>query len=214
MTGGKVLPGEVLQQIVAKSVSVPLFVEEVTRTVIESGSLKDANRRLIGDARYRKCGAADPTCQGSCSARRLFLMFLLDTNVISELRKVRAGKADKNVARWADGVDAADLYLSLISLQELQIGVLLVGRRDQAQGAPLSMWLNEHVLTAFRDRILSVDAAVALRSAQLHVPDPRPVRDSLIAATARVHRMTVVTRNRADFARMGVSLLNPWEDSP
>ncbi len=138
------------------------------------------------------------------------MMYLLDTNVVSELRKVRAGKADAQVALWADSVDAADLYLSVISVQELEIGVLLAERRDATQGAVLRAWLNGHVLPAFADRILSVDTAVARRSAQLHVPDPHPVRDGLIAATALVHGMTVVTRNVADFETTGVQLLNPW----
>jgi predicted nucleic acid-binding protein len=137
-------------------------------------------------------------------------MYLLDTNVVSELRKVRLGKADPYVARWADGVDAGDLYLSVISLQELEIGALLAERRDPAQGAILRTWLDRHVLPAFGDRILSVDGTAAKCSAQLHVPDPRPVRDGLIAATALVHGMVVVTRNVADFAPTGVKLLNPW----
>lgn len=135
-------------------------------------------------------------------------MYLLDTNVVSELRKVRAGKADPNVARWADSVDAGELYLSVISVQELEIGVLLVERRDAAQGAMLRTWLNDHVLPAFTGRILPVDITVALRSARLHVPDP--VRDGLIAATAFVHGMTIVTRNVADFTWEGGSVLNPW----
>ncbi len=137
-------------------------------------------------------------------------MYLLDTNVVSELRKARAGKADANVARWADSVDAGELYLSVISVQELEIGVLLVERRDPVQGAMLRSWLNDHVLPAFAGRILPVDTAVALRSARLHVPDPHPVRDGLIAATALVHGMTVVTRNVDDFASAGVKVLNPW----
>lgn len=137
-------------------------------------------------------------------------MYLLDTNVVSELRKVRLGKADVHVAEWADSVDAADLYVSVITLQELEIGVLLVERRDPAQGAVLRAWLDAHVLPAFNGRILSIDTAVAQRSAQLHVPDPRPVRDGLIAATALVHGMTVVTRNVADFEPTGVTVLNPW----
>lgn len=140
-------------------------------------------------------------------------MYLLDTNVVSELRKVRAGKADARVADWADSVDTADLYLSVITLQELEIGVLLAERRDPAQGAVLRTWLDAHVLPAFAGRVLAVDAAVTLRSARLHVPDPRPVRDGLIAATALVHGMTVVTRNAADFAPTGVPTCNPW-DSP
>ena len=137
-------------------------------------------------------------------------MYLLDINVVSELRKIRLGKADAHVAAWADSVDAADLYLSAITVQELEIGVLLAERRDPSQGAVFRVWLNSHVLPAFEDRILAVDTAVAQRSARLHVPDPRPVRDGLIAATALVHSMTVVTRNVADFEPMGVQILNPW----
>ncbi|MEK9802169.1 MAG: type II toxin-antitoxin system VapC family toxin [Curvibacter sp.] len=139
------------------------------------------------------------------------MMYLLDTNVVSELRKVRSGRADARVAAWADSVDAAELYLSVISLQELEIGVLLAERKDAAQGAIFRTWLTQHVLPAFAGRILDVDTAVALRSARLHVPDPRPVRDGLIAATALVHGMTVVTRNEGDFTPTGVRLLNPWK---
>lgn len=139
-------------------------------------------------------------------------MFLLDTNVVSELRKIRLGKADAQVAHWADSVDATDLYLSVISIQELEIGVLLAERRDPSQGAVFRAWLNAHVLPAFTGRILVIDTAVAQRSARLHVPDPRPVRDALIAATALVHGMTMVTRNVADFEPTGVSILNPWNN--
>lgn len=137
-------------------------------------------------------------------------MFLLDTNVVSELRKIRSGKADVNVASWAESVGAEDLYVSTITLQELEIGVLLVERRDSMQGAMLRAWFDKRVLPTFAGRILDADAAVALRSAQLHIPNPRPVRDGLIAATALVHRMTVVTRNVADFESTGVPTFNPW----
>jgi hypothetical protein len=137
-------------------------------------------------------------------------MYILDTNVVSELRKIRLGKADRHVAEWADSVDATDLYLSAITIQELEIGVLLAERRDPSQGAVFRAWMNGHVLPAFIGRILAVDIAVAQRSARLHVPDPRPVRDGLIAATALVHGMTVVTRNIADFEPTGVPTLNPW----
>ena len=137
-------------------------------------------------------------------------MYVLDTKVVSELRKIRLGKADVHVAAWADSIDAADLYLSAITVQELEIGVLLAERRDPSQGAVFRVWLNSHVLPAFAGRILAVDTAVAQRSSRLHVPDPRPVRDGLIAATALVHGMTVVTRNVADFEPMGVQILNPW----
>lgn len=137
-------------------------------------------------------------------------MYLLDTNVVSEMRKIRPGKADAHVARWADSIDADDLYLSVITIHELEIGVLLTERRDPSQGAVFRSWLDGHVLTAFSGRIIPVDIAVAQRGARLHVPDPRPVRDGLIAATALVHRMIVVTRNVADFEPTGVTVLNPW----
>jgi toxin FitB len=137
-------------------------------------------------------------------------MYLLDTNVVSELRKIRLGKADSHVASWAESVDTSDLYLSAITVQELGIGVLLIERRDPMQGILFRVWLNEQVLPAFEGRILAVDIDVALRSAQLHVPDPRPIRDGLIAATALVHGITVVTRNVTDFEPTGVPILNPW----
>jgi hypothetical protein len=140
-------------------------------------------------------------------------MYVLDTNVVSELRKIRLGKADSQVAAWADSIEVMDLYISVITIQELEIGVLLAERRDPSQGAVFRLWLNGHVIPAFNGRILNVDTAVAQRSARLHVPDPRPVRDGLIAATALVHGMTVVTRNVADFEPTGVLTLNPWQSA-
>lgn len=143
-------------------------------------------------------------------------MFLLDTNVVSELRKARAGRADKNVTTWAAGASAASMFVSVITVQELEIGVLLAERRDPPQGAVLRRWLEQQVLPAFGERILPVDTAVARRSAALHVPDPRPVRDSLIAATALVHGLSVVTRNVAGFAPTGAEIIDPWQatDAP
>ena len=140
-------------------------------------------------------------------------MYMLDTNVVSEIRKIRLGKADEFVSQWSDSVNTAELYLSVITLQELEIGVLLAEYRNPAKGALLRGWLNKQVIPAFSGRILPVDTAVAIRSAKLHVPNPRPVRDGLIAATALVHGMTVVTRNISDFASCGVALINPWEYS-
>jgi|SRR5208283_4496906 len=138
-------------------------------------------------------------------------MFLLDTNVISELRKVGDGKADANVVAWISNVDATSFYLSAITLMELELGILRLERRDIIQGTRLRAWMNNHILPEFSERILPVDAPVALRCARLHVPDPSSDRDSFIAATALVHGMTVVTRNVADFAPTHVAILNPWE---
>ena len=137
-------------------------------------------------------------------------MYVLDTNVVSELRKARSGKADAQVVAWASGVPAGSLYLSVISVLELETGVLLLERRDPAQGALMRAWLDGHVLPAFAGRILGVDTAVALRCARLHMPNRCSERDALIAATALVHGMTVATRNVADFEAAGAALFNPW----
>lgn len=137
-------------------------------------------------------------------------MFLLDTNVLSELRKVRSGKADRRVAAWVRGAPAGNLVLSVIVIHELEIGVLLAEQRNRVKGLLLRSWLDDHVLSVFADRILPIDMAVARRSASLNVPDLRPIRDGLIAATALVHGMVVVTRNVADFEPTGVQVLDPW----
>lgn len=139
------------------------------------------------------------------------MMFVLDTCVVSELRKVRLGKADTNVAAWTESVDASALFVSAITILELELGVLSIERKDASQGALLRSWLEQHVLPEFSRRTLPVDTAVAQRCARLHVPDKRGERDALIAATALVHGMTVVTRNVADFKPTGVPLINPWE---
>src|SRR5476651_2603753 len=138
-------------------------------------------------------------------------MYLIDTNVISELRKAKNGKSNKNVIAWAQAVSPSSLFLSVISILELETGVLLVEQRDPSQGAVLRSWLNAHVLPVFSERILYLDVAVAQRCAKLHVPNPCSDRDAIIAATALVHGMTVVTRNVSDFNQTGVEILNPWE---
>lgn len=135
-------------------------------------------------------------------------MFLLDTNVVSELRK--GSKADHVVRTWAASVPARSLYLSVISVLELEIGILLIERRDRKQGSILRTWMDTHVLPAFADRILPIDTAVAQRCATLHIPNPQSDRDSLIAATALAHGLTVATRNVDHFQPTGVSVLNPW----
>ncbi|MDR1109123.1 MAG: type II toxin-antitoxin system VapC family toxin [Deltaproteobacteria bacterium] len=139
------------------------------------------------------------------------MMFVLDTNVVSELRKVRAGKANPNIAAWTETVDATDLFVSVITIMELEFGVLSIERKDATQGVVLREWLEQQVLPEFSGRTLPVDTAVARRCARLHIPDKRGERDALIAATALVHGMAVVTRNVTDFQSTGVTLLNPWE---
>ena len=136
-------------------------------------------------------------------------MYLLDTNVLSEIRKSR--KANPQVRRWVASVDADSLYLSVISIFEMEKGVLRMERLDRGQGSALRTWLNTRVIPAFEGRILPVDTEVAICCASLHVPDPRSDRDSFIAATGLIHKMTVVTRNTSDFIPTGVPVLNPWE---
>ncbi len=138
-------------------------------------------------------------------------MYLLDTNVISELRKAKSKNVNKNVIKWAKSVSPSSLYISVITILEIETGIITVERRDPSQGALLRTWMDTHVLPTFSERILLFDVAVALRCAKLHVPDKKSERDAIIAATALVHGMTVVTRNVSDFQRTGIEILNPWE---
>jgi predicted nucleic acid-binding protein len=138
-------------------------------------------------------------------------MYLLDTNVVSELRKKSSGNADRNVVAWETGVPASSVCISVVTILELELGTLRITRRDPAQGAILRSWINRSVLPSFVGRILSIDVEIAQRTAALHIPNPQPERDALIAATALVHNLTVVTRNTADFAATGVRTLNPWQ---
>lgn len=138
-------------------------------------------------------------------------MLLLDTNVVSELRKVRSGRADPRFARWVAATQPAVLYLSAITVMEIETGIGLIERRDDRQGRLLRSWLEMQVLPGFANRILPIDTAVAQRCGSLHVPDRRNDRDALIAATALVHGMRVVTRNTADFLATGAPLINPWD---
>ena len=137
-------------------------------------------------------------------------VYLLDTNVLSELHKAIRGRGDPRVTAWLAHAGLATCYMSAITLMELEIGVLRMERRDTVQGELLRAWLETRVVPEFAERVLPVEETVARRCASLHVPNPRPERDALIAATALVHGMTVVTRNTADFEATGVALLNPW----
>lgn len=137
-------------------------------------------------------------------------MFLLDTNVVSELRKIGTTRANINVEKWARATPGEQTYLSVISIFELERGVLLAERHDNAQGKILRQWLDHHVLAKYSDRVIPITAAIAQRCASLHVPDPMSDYDAMIVATAIIHSLTIVTRNIGDFERTGVRLLNPW----
>ena len=137
------------------------------------------------------------------------MTYLLDTNVISELRKSQS-RANPVVRNWAQTRRTSELFLSVITVMEVEIGVGRVETRDGPQGTVLRRWLEQDLLPAFAGRLLPVDVAVARRAAGLHVPDPRPERDLLIAATALEAGLTVVTRNVVDFAALGVDLVDPW----
>lgn len=141
------------------------------------------------------------------------MSFLLDTNVVSELRKPR-GRADANVRAWIASRDPSTLHLSAVTVMEIEIGIGRLARRDPVHADRLRRWLEEAVLAVFSGRVLAVDLAVARRAARLHVPDHRPERDAMIAATATVHGLTVVTRNVSDFERLDVALIDPWEPTP
>lgn len=137
------------------------------------------------------------------------MSYLLDTNIISELRKPEH-RAAPAVRRWVAARPAADLHLSAITILEIEVGIGRIDTRDSTQALRLRRWLEDEVLDAFAGRILPVDLAVARRAARLHVPDPRPDRDALIAGTALAHALTVVTRNTEDFAALGVPSVDPW----
>lgn len=138
-------------------------------------------------------------------------MYLLDTNVLSELRKRRSGKINPAVEAWVGTVDQAEMYLSVITIMEVELGIALLERRDARQAGVLRTWFHDKVMPAFAGRVLPIDTAIALRCARLHVPDTKSERDAWIAATGLAHGLTIVTRNIADFAGTGVTLLDPWE---
>jgi predicted nucleic acid-binding protein len=139
------------------------------------------------------------------------MIYLLDTNVISELRKAKTPKANKNVIAWIESIPSSRLFISVITVLELEMGILSLERKDKKQGQVLRRWFEDHVLPTFRDRTLEISIPIALKCAKLHVPDPKSDRDAMIAATALNHGMTIATRNTQDFKHTGVELFNPWE---
>ncbi|MEM9569245.1 MAG: type II toxin-antitoxin system VapC family toxin [Cyanobacteria bacterium P01_E01_bin.34] len=140
-------------------------------------------------------------------------MFLLDTNVVSELRKIGSPSANPNVEQWANATPGEQTHISVITLFELERGILLVERKDSPKGKILRQWLETRVLPQYAERTIPITTDIARCCASLHVPNPIPDYDALIAATALVHSLTVVTRNTEDFERTGVKLLNPWQQS-
>ncbi|MDG1816868.1 MAG: type II toxin-antitoxin system VapC family toxin [Glaciecola sp.] len=141
-------------------------------------------------------------------------MYLLDTNVLSELRKASSKKANHNVIQWAKSISVSEMYISSITILEIEMGILKVLRKDPLQASIYRVWLNEYVLTTFAHRIISFDTDIALKCAQLQVPDPKSERDAMIAATSLVSKLTLITRNEKDFKHIDVNLINPWLDPP
>lgn len=120
------------------------------------------------------------------------------------------GKADPNVTAWLSAQDSRNLYISAITILELERGILSIQRRDIGQGSRLRAWMDSRVRPEFAERIISIDEAIATRCVHLHIPDRRNEADALIAATAIVHGLVVVTRNIQDFQGTGVVLVDPW----
>lgn len=139
------------------------------------------------------------------------MRYLLDTNVISELRKAGTPKANPEVIAWANTVDADEMFISALTLMEIEKGILKFARKDPVQAHHLQRWYQERVLIEFAWRTFDIDSSICRLCAQLHIPDERPATDALIAATAMHHDLILVTRNVKDFAGMGVMLLNPWD---
>ena len=139
-------------------------------------------------------------------------MYLLDTNLISEIRKMPKGKCDQGVEQWVKTTSQNLMFTSAVVLMELERGILAMERKDMAQGTMLRTWFEKDVLPAFQSKILSVNEQTARICAKLHIPDHTPENDAWVAASAIQHNLVLVTRNTDDFARTGVRLLNPFQE--
>lgn len=139
------------------------------------------------------------------------MSYLLDTNVISELRK--GERANPGVASWFADVADEEIFLSVLTIGEIRRGVESVRRRDPDSAAALDSWL-ARLSEAHRDRIVPLDRPIAEEWGRMNVPDPLPVVDGLLAATARILGLTLVTRNTADVEGTGIELLDPFSDRP
>jgi len=139
-------------------------------------------------------------------------MYLLDTNIISESRKLGTSKVNLNAERWFVGVDVETSFVSAMTIFELERGVRQMERRDTAQGSALRRWFDDQVMTTYERRTLPLSREVALICAGLHIPNPKSERDAWIAATAINAELTLVSRNVSDFAGMVVKLINPFEE--
>lgn len=136
------------------------------------------------------------------------MSYLLDTNVVSALR--RKDRADKRVLDWFERFAGAEFFVSVLTMMEIEIGVRRLELYDKPQAAIIRAWKDGPLESQFRGRSVNVDREIAECCAALHAPDPRPEIDALIAATAIVRRLTLVTRNERDFAGMPVTVVNPW----
>ena len=135
------------------------------------------------------------------------MRYLLDTDILSDARRTRSSA----LMAWLRDRDVGDLAISVVTMLELERGIRRKERTDPVGGASLRLWLDDDVRPMFADRILPVDERTAVTAAALHIPDPMSEMDALIAATAMVHDLTLVTRNVRDFHRTTARLLNPWD---
>lgn len=133
--------------------------------------------------------------------------------MVAEIRKIQQGKADTHLSAWVKQTPANQMYISVITLLELEKGIMQIERKDKEQGFILRTWLEQQVKPVFKGRILPFDECTAPICASIHIPNPKPITDSLIVATAKQYGLTVVTRNVKDFTETGVKVFNPCQEA-